>query len=289
MHSGLLLLTLLIALVWRWQWRSPTGSWQGRWQSALSTFCLPPLMVILAAGVVLMMGHHGTMMGWSVSPMGCWLSGGILGSLGAIVCYSLGQALATELWLRQHSIVALPHGGLARCIDIDLPVVAVVGLYPTTLVVSRGWLTQFTPTEQQAMLAHEQAHIHYGDPMWFMGLSILRQFSGWLPQTQALWEELLLLREMRADHRAAASSDPLLLAELLVSLCRQIVLATQKGIPLLEPYLAFDESLTPSRLEQRVNALLDPNFKAEVGTPQSGELLGILLTALPLATPWWHA
>ncbi|NMF83089.1 M56 family peptidase [Nodosilinea sp. P-1105] len=289
MHSSFLLLMLAIAVVWRWQWQSPTGgSWQARWQSALAAFCLPPLMVVLAAGTVLYMGHHGTMMGWSVSPMGCWASRGILGLLGGVGIYALGQAVKTEWWLQQQPMVSLPTGGQARCLDIDLPVAALVGVTSSSLLVSRGWLEQLTLAEQQAMVAHEQAHGDCGDPLWFLGLGIIHRFASWWPNNQALWEELLLLREIRADQRAAITHDPLLLAELLVSLCRQMALLNQGSPADLAPYLGFNESLCPSRLEQRVNALLDPEVTAAPSTLRLSPLPWLIAASLPLAAPWFH-
>jgi Zn-dependent protease with chaperone function len=289
MHSSLLVLTLAIAVVWRWQWRSPAGgSWQERWQSALTAFGLPPLMVVLTAGVVLSMGHHGTMMGWSVSPMGCWVSRGILGLLGGVGVYALGQAAKTEWWLQRQTKVSLPTGGQARCLEIDVPVAALVGLGSSSLLVSRGWLEQLTLAEQQAIVAHEQAHADYGDPLWFWGLGIVRRFAAWLPNNQTLWEELLLLREIRADQRAATTHDPLLLAELLVSLSRQMALAAQENSPDLVPSLGFNEARSLSRLEQRVNALLDPELIAEPSPLRLETLLRLVVTSLPLVAPWFH-
>ncbi|WOD39637.1 M56 family peptidase [Nodosilinea sp. E11] len=289
MHSSLLLITGLIAVAWRWQWRSPAGSWQARWQSALVAFCLPPLMVMLAAGAVISMGHHGTMMGWLVSPMGCWVSWGILGWLGGIGVYSLGRVIQTEWRLRQYATVALPTGGQARCLAIDLPVAAQVGLWHSSLLVSRGWLEQLTVAEQQAMLAHEQAHADYRDPLCFLGLSIVRRFAIGLPNTSTLWEELLLLREMRADRRAAETSDPLLLAELLVKLSRQMTLATQRDAPDLEPCLGFNEVLTLSRLEQRVQALLEPGPMTEPARLGPRPLIWLVVAALPWTATWLHS
>ncbi|MGF1519584.1 MAG: M56 family peptidase [Nodosilinea sp.] len=299
MHSSLLLLTGLIAVVWRWRWRwrfscgdatrSPAGPWQTRWQSALVAFCLPPLMILLAAGAVLSMGHHGTMMGWSVSPLGCWVSLGALGFVGGIVAHTLSRAAQTQLRLRPYPTVTLPTGDYARCLEIDLPVAAQVGLWHSSLLVSRGWLEQLTMAEQQAMVAHEQAHADYRDPLWFLGLGMIRRFSMGLPNTQALWEELLLLREIRADQRAASTSDPLLLAELLVKLSRQMTLATQGYSSDIEPSVGFNESLSPSRLEQRVNALLEPDSVAETAVPAPGRLMWLMVALLPLAATWLHS
>ncbi|MBE9136799.1 M56 family metallopeptidase [Nodosilinea sp. LEGE 07088] len=295
MHSSLILLTLLLAVAWRQQWsglqgRSPHRAWSARWESALSNFCLPPLMVLLVAGAVLSMGHHGTMLGWSVSPVGCWVSLGMLLFGSSVLAYSLGRAIATHLRLRQYPTIALPQGERARCVPIDLPMAAQVGLWRSSLLVSQGWLDQLTPHEQQAMLAHEQAHADYHDPLWFLGLGMLRRFAFWLPNTNALWEELLLLREIRADQQAASTRDPLLLAELLVKLARQMVLAMPSSALRtdIEPWVGFGDSLLLSRLEQRVNALITPDPMPKAHPAPWGRLAWLLAVALPLATTWLH-
>ena len=140
------------------------------------------------------------------------------------------------------------------------------------------------------MIAHEQAHANYHDPFWFFWLGVVRRFTFWLPGTQELWEELLLLREIRADQQVAQTSDPFLLAELLVKLSQQMTLAVQS--PALEtdfePSAAFNEPLSLSRLEQRVNALVEPGPTAETQAPTVGRLAWLLAAALPLATTWLH-
>ncbi|MBW4484485.1 MAG: M56 family metallopeptidase [Tildeniella torsiva UHER 1998/13D] len=290
MHSSLIVFTILVAVVWRWRWQRPTGPWQTRWESALSAFCLPPLMVMLAAGAVLAMGHHGTMLGWSVSPVGCWLSLGVLTLAGGVFAHALGQTVRTQWRLRQYPVVILPEVGPARCLPLDWPMAAQVGLWRSTLLVSRGWLEQLTPAEQQAILAHEQAHADYRDPFWFFWLGVVRRFACWLPNTTSLWEELLLLREMRADHQAANTSDPLLLAELLVKLARQMALASIPH-PLeaeITSCVGFNEALSLTRLEQRVNALVESNPMTTLPTRRGGRLARLVAVALPLAATWLH-
>ena len=44
----------------------------------------------------------------------------------------------------------------------------------------------------------------------------LRRLTEWLPHSKELWQELLLLRELRADQWAAQQVDPLVLAESLL-------------------------------------------------------------------------
>lgn len=295
MHSSLILVTILVALLWRWTWavnrgRSLNLSWHDRWESALSSFCLPPLIILLAAGAVLSMGHHGTMLGWSVSPVGCWVSMGLLVFFSGSVVYALGRSAIIGLRLGQYPQITLPQGQQARCLPGDLPVAAQVGLWRSSLLVSQGWLEQLTPSEQGATLAHEQAHADHHDLFWFFWLGIIHRFAFWLPGNSALWEELLLLREIRADQQAAQTSDPLLLAELLVRLARQRNLPTQTSAEAhaCEVGIGFNECLSISRLEQRINALIEPGGWAETKASGWGRLSWLLVVGLPLATTWLH-
>ncbi|MBW4463576.1 MAG: M56 family metallopeptidase [Nodosilinea sp. WJT8-NPBG4] len=290
MHSSLLVLTIVVATIWRWRWQQCDGPWSVRWESALSAFCLPPLMIVLAAVAVLSMGHHGTMIGQAVSPAGCWASLGILSFAAGVLAYALGQAVRTAWGLRQYTVVSLPQGEQARCLPIDLPLAAQVGLWRSSLLVSRGWLEQLTASEQQAMLAHEQAHADHRDPFWFFWLGVVRRFSGWLPNTESLWEELLLLRELRADRQAASTSDPLLLAELLVKLARQMTLAThsQSSKHWLETGVGFNQALSLTRLEQRVNALVAPDTEVKIAEQRQAKLAWLMVAMLPLAVTWLH-
>ncbi|MBD1872521.1 M56 family metallopeptidase [Nodosilinea sp. FACHB-131] len=290
MHSSLLVLTIVVATVWRWRWRPCDGAWPVRWESALSAFCLPPLMIVLAAVAVLSMGHHGTMIGQAVSPVGCWVSLGILFFAAGVLAYALGQAVRTAWGLRQYAVVSLPQGAQARCLPIDLPLAAQVGLWRSSLLVSRGWLEQLTASEQQAMLAHEQAHADHRDPFWFFWLGVVRRFTSWLPNTEALWEELLLLRELRADRQAANTSDPLVLAELLVKLARQMALTTHSQFSehWLETGVGFNQALSLTRLEQRVNALVAPDTEVKISEQRQVRLTWLMVAMLPLAVTWLH-
>ena len=292
MHSGLLLLTLGLALIWRWRSHRaleslPYGPWQSRWSATLQAFCLPPLMLLVAATAVLTMGHHGTMMGWEVSPIGCWLGLAMVAWGATVGGEAAGRALYSQWRWRQCALIDLPGGGQARYLDTPLPLVAQVGLWKSSLVVSRGWLEQLTLPEQQATLAHEQAHADYRDPLWFLLLGMVRRFSIWLPHTQSLWEDLLLLREIRADQQAASHSDPLLLAELLVKLSSQVSLACQGPPPL--SWANFNPACSPQRLQLRVMALISPIAAPPPVTPGLSAMGWLAIAALPLATIGLHS
>ncbi|NJL22358.1 MAG: hypothetical protein HC895_18575 [Leptolyngbyaceae cyanobacterium SM1_3_5] len=105
----------------------------------------------------------------------------------------------------------------------------------------------------------------------------MRQLTAWLPRTEALWQELLLLRELRADRRAAQQVDPLLLAE-------SLLLVVQSPLQEEEYCAAFSAIAPATRLEERIDALL--------GEPIADESIAVswlwLLPILPLLTLLLH-
>ncbi|HIK43393.1 MAG TPA: M56 family metallopeptidase [Leptolyngbyaceae cyanobacterium M65_K2018_010] len=291
MHLSLVALMALMAVAWRWRWRPIQSTWTARWQAAWVAFCLPPLLVLAGAMAVLIMGHHGTMLGRTVSPLGCCLSLAILAlAVGAASC-SLVQLLWLDLKLRQYPQTTLPSGKTARLMETSVPLAAQVGLWRSALLLSRGVLDTLTPTEQQVILHHEEAHAHYRDSLWFWGLGILRRFSVWLPRTQDLWQELLLLREIRADRWAAQQAEPLLIAELLVKLSQARLSKTH--LPDL-PGLGFNHGTSLDRLEQRVEALLNsdnewgPDNEWGRGPAQTVGRGAWLWIGIPLVAIWLH-
>jgi Zn-dependent protease with chaperone function len=108
-----------------------------------------------------------------------------------------------------------------------------------------------------AVLCHEAAHRYYADTLWFAGWGWLRRATGWLPQTAALWAELLLLRELRADRWAAKRVDPLLLAEALFTV---VSAPRSMGLESINGGVSFNEALVVDRLNERVDALLQSHL-----------------------------
>jgi Zn-dependent protease with chaperone function len=310
MHSLLLGLTTLGAIALRLLLlgdgcarftgnRSKPLPWANRWQRGLLAFSLPPLLLLAMAIAVLTMGRHGSMLGWSVG----WLG---YGSALGLVLWTLFQLLLqtylTTLSCRR--VGTLPQVPLAsevaRLLSTEVPFAARVGFWRSQLVLSSGLTEQLSPAQFQAVLRHEQAHLEYRDTFWFFWLGWLRRSLPWLPATEALWQELLLLRELRADRWAARDCDPIALAESLLALAQ-----AGKGA---EPGWALfaDEVLEGgpvSRLEQRLDALLTPGFVPALG--QAGQaqpddeaseelqaprwvMASLALAALPLLTNLLH-
>lgn len=282
MHGGLILAILTLALWLRWVWRpTPDDSWSLRWQSALTGFCLPPLMLLSSAIAVLWMGCYGHMLGLPVGRYGCWLAALILGLASAALLVTFGQGCQSCLRLRHYPVIWVERAQ-ARCIPEETAFAAQVGFWRPQLIVSQGLLTHLNHQELQAVLAHEQAHAYFHDTFWFFWLGWLRRLTCWLPHTEALWQELLLLREIRADRQATQAVDALLLAEVLVKL---VALPLQRHPSVAE---AFSHSPLPGRLEQRVEALIAVQPVSEASSHELAFYLSLLLGLMPLATVLLH-
>lgn len=225
------------------------GSWHQRWQKSLFLFVCPPLVLLMTALAVLSMGTTGEMLGLEASWFSYILA---LGFVGWGLLNLMG--LVGQLWQSQHRIHRLSQqiviGKTARILEDDFPYSAQIGFWQPELVVSRGLLNLLDQTHLEAVIAHEQAHFNYRDTFWFFILGWLQTLTRWLPHTQELWQELLLLREMRADRFASQQVDPLVLAESLLYLAKA---------PFKSPNdhsLFFSCSIRSSRLAERIDAIL---------------------------------
>jgi Zn-dependent protease with chaperone function len=269
-HFVMIFGSLVLAWVLRCIWQSSNDTqingsingstnesinWQQRWHRALVSFVLPPLLVLMTAISVLCMGANGQMIGFQ--------SGKLSYAIALIfLIYSLLRSwqLALDGWqsLRKLNdlVVDLPPENLlskpVKLLNIPMLFAAQIGFWRSQLFISQGLIDRLDPSHLEAVLLHEQAHAYYRDTFWFFWLGCLRQVMSWLPNTQTLWEELLLLRELRADRWAAQHTDGLLLSE---SLLMMVSGNTQSEIFTA----AFGATIGSDRLEERINFLLaDP-------------------------------
>lgn len=232
----------------------PTLMWPRRWHGALIAFLVPPLLLLTSAIAVVIMGYSTT------HPWDGQLSYGISLALVlvaiAIWAYLGWVALRTRQEIHRYSKVVIKTGQGAkqrqvtgRILETSAVFSAQVGLWPSELVISQGLLTHLDDEHLEAVLAHEAGHDHYRDTFWFFWLGGLRRLTKWLPYSEPLWQELLLLREIRADRWAAQSVDTLVLAESLMSVMTA---------PLVPESVcaAFSCAAPQSRLAQRIDALL---------------------------------
>lgn len=254
-------------------------SWSQRWQITVLVFLWPPLLILTTAIAVLWMGPQGQMVwGWE----GWWsynLAAGFVG-----VAAVLNLKLLVGGWISLRRIHAYPQysiqGHWAYHLDYALPYAAQVGFWHSDLVITTGLIHILSTKQLAAVLVHEQAHHRYRDTFWFFWWGWLRQLTVWLPYSAALWQELLLLREMRADQWAAQQVDPIDLAESLLLMVNPALTDWADSI------CAAMHTSTQHRLLERIDALLLPS------TPTISSMRwtwsSLLLTALPLATIPFH-
>jgi hypothetical protein len=280
MHLFLIFIALTLAYCLRRAWLTPAQSWVVRWHRVLFLFLFPPLLLIVTALTVVCMGPQGRMVGHWQGWQG-WFSYGVailfLGFVG--VC---GTKLAIAGWQTVQQIRSMPtinlHGKQTRLLETPALFSAKIGFWQSELVVSAG-LLDLDEDCLQAILAHEQAHDYYRDTFWFFWLGWLRHCTAWLPQTEVLWQELLLLREMRADAWAATKVDNLLLAESLLLIVSEMPGQSEVFCA------AFSATTQKNRLAERVDALLAPEPAPSIWWSWTWLLYAAIpLVALPFHT-----
>lgn len=173
------------------------------------------------------------------------------------------------------------QGKQVRLLSTEALFAGQIGFWQPELVVSQGFLQTLSPDHVNSVLSHEQGHFHYRDTFWFFWLGWVRSCTAWLPNTDALWQELLLLRELRADSYAASQVDPLLLAESLL-----LVVSNASVFSPSEICCSVLGDGVGERLEQRIEALLTPKSQIPEARLQSWH--GFLLALLPLLTVIFH-
>lgn len=279
MHIIMILAALSLALWSRCNWSYPQGSWQKRWQRALLLFLLPPLLLIMTAISVIGMGPDDEPMFWQwQGSFSYLLASGFLGWLGFFCC-----KIATGSWRSVQQVRTCPRvnfiGRRIRLLENPIPFSALIGLWQPELLVSQGLLDTLDSAHLEAVFEHEQGHYYYRDTFWFFWLGWLRSCTAWLPNTEALWQELLLLREMRADRWAAQQVDPLLLAESLLVVVSTLPMHSDNCCA------AFSCAAPRHRLEERIDALLAPQLNYQ---PSLLSWSWLLLAFLPLVAVPFH-
>jgi len=279
----LLMILVALGLTWflRLGWSGADGSWTERWTRARYLFLFPPLLLMMTGVAVLCMGPQGRMVGLSAGWFSYLLAISFLGLVGG-KCLHLGwQGWRSQRQIGTYSLLVV-RDMPGRILDTSVPFAALVGFLQPELVVSRGLLNSLTSAHLDAVIAHEQAHYYYRDTFWFFWLGWMRSCTAWLPHTDALWEELLSLREIRADSWAVQQVDPLVLAESLL-----MVVSATSSIPITGFYAAFSEVTQRNRLEERIEALL---AEAPSSVPQIDwqSWTWFLLAFLPLVAIPFH-
>ena len=249
MHLIMIAIAFSLAWIIRLIPLNSQHSWEHRWQRSLFSFLVPPLILVTTAFAIIVMGAQGSMLGLQASGVSYGLAVTFL-----LITFIFGVKLSDRALKTCGEISQYPSQTIAgksvKYLAIDFPYIAQIGLWNPQLVVSQGLLELLAPEQLTAVFAHEQAHVHYRDTFWFFCLGWLRSATAWLPNTEVLWQELLLLREIRADLKAAQTVDALVLAESL------LLVAQAPGKSPLCFCATLSSDLNSDRLTQRIDALI---------------------------------
>lgn len=248
MHLFIIFVALIVSLTIRCQWSQSLGRWNERWQRSLFFFLFPPLLIFTTTSALLFMGPQGTMGGLQT---GCY----------GYVIALITLAFFAVMWFKQaclgwQSIKSVRNCPLLNVGDKQIRLLNTgalfagqIGFLQPELVLSSGLVETLSSNHLEAVLAHEEGHYYYRDTFWFFWLGWMRECTAWLPNTEALWQELLTLRELRADAHAVSEVDPLLLAESLLMVVSNSPVSS--GV-----LCAALGSVGANRLEERVEVLL---------------------------------
>ncbi|MBF2013988.1 MAG: M56 family metallopeptidase [Rivularia sp. T60_A2020_040] len=278
MHLLIILIVLIVAYTIRCRWTQNVEKWSERWQKTLFFFLFPPLLIFMTTFALLFMGPQGTMGGLQT---GCYGYVIALVTLAFFAVMCIKQAW--QGWLSIKSVRDCPKinvaGKQVRLLNTGALFAGQIGFLNPELVLSSGLLQTMKDSHLETVLAHEQGHYYYRDTFWFFWLGWMRECTALLPNTDALWQELLTLRELRADAHAASYVDPLLLAESLLMVVSSPHVAS-------EVLCAALGSVGANRLEERVEALLSqPQPTAKL---HFISLKWLVWTFLPLISVAFH-
>lgn len=290
MHLTILLLTLAIVCGLRSIWTiNLSNTWTERWQRTLLLFLLPPLLLFTSAIAMIWMGPFGRMMwmdeGWFTYDLAIFF-------IGFITIYLLNLAVNSYRTIQKVRTypVSISKDRPIRVVEAIAPYSAQIGFWQPELIVTQGLLDLLDNAHLEAVLAHELAHYRYRDTFWFFWLGWVRQVTVWLPQTEAMWQELLSLRELRADRWASQQTDPLLVAEALLAVVQHSTIYP-------EPFCAAFNNIAPvDRLTQRIEALMtiestSADARQDIMPKESIDrwfYMYLFLTLLPLAIVPFH-
>ncbi|MEM7727530.1 MAG: M56 family metallopeptidase [Cyanobacteria bacterium P01_A01_bin.45] len=280
----LLMILAVIGFSWliRYLWEAPQGTHNEKWRQTLFSFLFPPLLIFMTAIALIDMGPQGKMGGLKTD----WFSYVMAFASLGFFTWLCGK-LTWKGWQSVKSALACPQiqvaGSNVRLLETKETFAAQIGFWNPKLVVSQGLIDILSQEQLKSVLAHEQGHYYYRDTFWFFWLGWVRSCTAWLPNTQELWEELIVLRELRADAYAAKQVDPIILAESLLLAVSSSPLSTDICCAALD-------SSSVRRLEQRVDALITPlELTSElISEPSFNFWKPYLLAFIPLVSILFH-
>jgi hypothetical protein len=161
-------------------------------------------------------------------------------------------------WLRVAQPLFPAHARVPTYrLDVDAPMMALVGVLRPRLFVTRGVLGVLTDEELRAAVAHEISHWRASDNVKRLAMRSAPDLLGWLPAARAIERRWASAAEHVADRRATDAVDVAdrgrarcALASALVKVARLTPTAT----PLAEPISTLVDG---GDIASRVHSLLD--------------------------------
>ncbi|MGY6530836.1 MAG: M56 family metallopeptidase [Cyanobacterium sp.] len=291
MHFLVILFAIICAYIIRYMSQISYFKKQKNWNYSLFFFIAPVLLVLMSSIAIVAMGYEGQMWGFQatiISYIGAWFCLGF--AIINLVVYAIEIKLISQKIdkFTQEEIL----GQQAKILKTSFPYAGLMGfsrqkkgLFPLVnksyLVLSRGLINLLSQEHLEAVIAHENAHQLHNDPLIFFCLSYCKRITFWLPNNDILWQDLVLLRELRADNTASKSVDFLLLAESLLIVTQA---AMKEKSPLdhdvVCPFINF-------RLHERIEALI--NDDDSLTSFRWYQLSWMLLVFIPfLVIPFHH-
>jgi Zn-dependent protease with chaperone function len=278
MHLVMILAALMVAWFVRSKWNTPTeNNWIQRWRQVLFLFLFPPLLIFMTSIALLCMGTQGKMGNWQTGCLGYGLALNYLAISVILLIKLVYQGCLTVKSARNYPLANVAEKQV-RLLNTEALFAGQIGFWQPELVVSQGLIESLDEPHLRSVIAHEEGHYIYRDTFWFFWLGWVRCCTAWLPNTDALWQELLILRELRADAHAALQVDPLVLAESLLMVVSNQSLSSNI-------LCAAVDSCGSSRLEQRIEAILSP---PQVNGEVNNQPWNLLLGFLPLVAVIFH-
>jgi hypothetical protein len=191
-----------------------------------------------------------------------WLVGGavllarVLWSRGLLLVFRTRQPAVNDSSLRTRVEAMARSLGVRRRVRLRessrWPTPVVAGSLPAVVILPCGFTEEFNRREQDAMLAHELAHVAAWDPAWQLWADLLWAVLWWHPLIWLVRQRLRAASEAAADEACLLVPDgPGTLAACLVALGRRVVDRQPLG------WLAVEGTGFRSALGRRVERLLN--------------------------------
>jgi len=220
---------------------------------------------------------------WERLLVGVWVLGGLAG----LALFLFAWRRITDRLAGRHTVRSGPardclerlaaRAGLRRVprlsISSQLKSPATVGVFLPQICVPARALSDLAPAQQEALIAHELAHILRRDPLWFFVCGVIERLFFFQPLNRVARKDLQEIAEFLADDWAAQNTG----SELGLARCLTEVATWVLD---LRPVVAVvPMASVNSRLAARIGRLLDPERRPQ---DHSNPRRALVLPALTL-------